>query len=145
MLAVQASGCRPIVDAFSEECDCCPVEAQTIADSIRVGEPRNWRKAVKALKESDGSALSVADEDIVQAMLLLGRTTGVFAEPAGATGVAGLRVALRDGLIDKHETVAVLVTGSGLKDPSSLEGSISVAEVGRDIDSVAGALEKTRR
>jgi threonine synthase len=73
-------------------------------------------------------------------MLLLGGTTGVFAEPAGATGLAGLRLALRDGLIDKNETVAVLVTGSGLKDPSSLAGRVSVAEVGRDLDSVAKAL-----
>jgi threonine synthase len=141
MLAVQASGCKPIIDAFAECRDCCPVEARTIADSIRVGEPRNWRKAVKAIGESKGSALAVTDDDIISAMLLLGSTTGVFAEPAGATGLAGLRLALREGLIDKDETVAVLVTGSGLKDPSSLDGHIRVAEVGRDLDSVARVLE----
>jgi threonine synthase len=140
MLAVQAAGCKPIVDAFAGECECCPVEAATIADSIRVGEPRNWRKAVKALGESGGSALAVTDDDIIETILLLGRTTGVFAEPAGATGLAGLRLALREGLIGKEETVAVLVTGSGLKDPSSVEGRIRVAEVGRDLESVAAAL-----
>jgi threonine synthase len=140
MIAVQASGCTPVLDAFTECRECRPVEADTIADSIRVGEPRNWRKAVKALNESEGAAVAVTDDDIVDAMLLLGGTTGVFAEPAGATGLAGLRLALRDGLIDKNETVAVLVTGSGLKDPSSLAGRVSVAEVGRDLDSVAKAL-----
>jgi threonine synthase len=144
MLGVQASGCKPIVDAFTGGCDCCPVEADTIADSIRVGEPRNWRKAVKALVESHGAAVAVSDDDIIGAMLLLGSTTGVFAEPAGATGLAGLRVALHEGMIDKDETVAVLVTGSGLKDPSSLEGHIRVAEVGRDLDSVAAALGERR-
>jgi threonine synthase len=141
MLGVQASGCRPIVDAFEGGCDVCAVEADTIADSIRVGEPRNWRKAVKALGESGGTALSVSDREIIDAMLLLGKTTGVFAEPAGATGLAGLVAALREGLVDRGETVAVLVTGSGLKDPASLEGHLRVAEVGRDLDSVAEALE----
>ena len=141
MLAVQASGCKPVLDAFTECRECRTVEARTIADSIRVGEPRNWRKAVKALSESGGAAVAVTDDDIIDAMLLLGGTTGVFAEPAGATGLAGLRLALRDGLIDRNETVAVLVTGSGLKDPSSLDGRVSVAEVGRDLDSVAKALE----
>jgi threonine synthase len=142
MLGVQASGCRPIVDAFERSCDVCTVEADTIADSIRVGEPRNWRKALKALDESGGTALSVTDDEIVEAMLLLGSTTGVFAEPAGATGLAGLRVALRRGLIEKGETVAVLVTGSGLKDPASLDGRIRVAEVGSDLGSVARVLEE---
>jgi len=142
MLGVQAAGCKPIVDAFEGSCDVCAVEADTIADSIRVGEPRNWRKALKALVESGGTALSVTDDEIVEAMLLLGSTTGVFAEPAGATGLAGLRAALREGLIDKDETVVVLVTGSGLKDPASLDGHIEVAEVGRDLDSVAMVLER---
>ncbi len=144
MLGVQASGCRPIVDAFEGSCGVCAVEADTIADSIRVGEPRNWRKALKALGESGGMALSVTDDDIVEAMLLLGSTTGVFAEPAGATGLAGLKAALRGGLIGKDETVAVLVTGSGLKDPASLDGHIEVAEVGRDLDSVARVLDGGR-
>jgi threonine synthase len=142
MLGIQAAGCKPIVDAFKHCCDVCPVEADTIADSIRVGEPRNWRKALKALRESNGTALSVTDDEIVEAMLLLGHTTGVFAEPAGATGLAGLRKAVHEGWIDKDETVAVLVTGSGLKDPASLDGHIRVAEVGPDLASVAEVLEK---
>jgi threonine synthase len=144
MLGVQAAGCKPIVDAFEGGCDVCAVEAHTIADSIRVGEPRNWRKALKALRESGGKALSVTDREIIEAMLLLGSSCGVFAEPAGAAGFAGLLAALREGLIDKHETVAVLVTGSGLKDPASLEGRIKVVEVGRDLDSIADALEGDR-
>jgi threonine synthase len=142
MLGVQAAGCSPIVDAFDGSCDVCKVEAETIADSIRVGEPRNWRKAIKALGESGGMAISVTDDEILDAILLLGSKTGVFAEPAGAAGLAGLRAALGRGLIEKGETVAVLITGSGLKDPASLDGRIEVTEVGRDLDSVAEALRQ---
>jgi threonine synthase len=142
MLGVQASGCSPIVDAFEGGCDVCKVEARTIADSIRVGEPRNWRKAIKALGESGGMAISVTDDEILDAILLLGSKTGVFAEPAGAAGLAGLRAALGRGLIEKGETIAVLITGSGLKDPASLDGRIEVTEVGRDLDSVAEALRQ---
>jgi len=137
LLGVQARGCKPIVDACVECCDVTPVEATTIADSIRVGEPRNWRKALRALKESGGTAVSVTDAEIVSAMLLLSREAGVFAEPAGATGLAGLRAAIEQGIIGKDETVAVLVTGSGLKDPSSLDGALDIADIPADVEAVA--------
>lgn len=136
LLGVQARGCKPIVDACVECCEVTPVEAATIADSIRVGEPRNWRKALRALSESGGTAISVTDEEIVSAMLLLSREAGVFAEPAGATGLAGLRAAIEQGIIGRDETVAVLVTGSGLKDPSSLDGALDIADIPADVEAV---------
>jgi threonine synthase len=113
-----------------------PVEACTIADSIRVGMPRNCRKALKAIRTSGGNAVAVSDEEIIAAMLLLGRKAGIFAEPAGAAGFAGFRKALEAGIIAEDEVVAVLVTGSGLKDPESLEGSIDVADIAASADSV---------
>lgn len=137
LLGVQARGCKPIVDACVECCDVTPVEASTIADSIRVGEPRNWRKALRALRESGGTAVSVTDREIVSAMLLLSQKAGVFAEPAGATGLAGLRAAIEQGIIGEGETVAVLVTGSGLKDPSSLDGALDIADIPADVEAVA--------
>jgi threonine synthase len=136
LLGVQARGCKPIVDACVECCEVTPVEAATIADSIRVGEPRNWRKALRALSESGGTAISVTDEEIVSAMLLLSREAGVFAEPAGATGLAGLRAAIEQGIIGRGQTVAVLVTGSGLKDPSSLDGALDIADIPADVEAV---------
>jgi threonine synthase len=142
MLAVQASGCKPIVDAFADSCEVCSVEANTIADSIRVGQPRNWRKALRAIHESGGAALAVTDEEILSAMALLGHTTGIFAEPAGAAGLAGLKRAIEEHMIAEDETVAVLVTGSGLKDPSSLRGRIRVVDVDADVDSVARNLRQ---
>jgi threonine synthase len=141
MLAVQASGCRPIVDAFHASADVSPVDACTLADSIRVGRPRNWRKALRAIRESGGSAVAVTDDEIVSAMLLLGRKAGIFAEPAGAAGFAGLRKAVQEGIIAKRETVVVLVTGSGLKDPASLEGHVDVADIEANADQVGAYLE----
>jgi threonine synthase len=140
MLAVQASGCKPVVDAFHSSADVEPTRASTIADSIRVGQPRNWRKALRALRDSGGNAVAVSDDDIISAILLLGRKTGIFAEPAGATGLAGLRKAIDEGIIGPRETVAVIITGSGLKDPQSLEGRVDVVDIGSDVASVEANL-----
>jgi threonine synthase len=142
MLAVQATGCKPIVDACRACCDVTPVEANTIADSIRCGTPRNWRKAVRAVGDSGGDGVSVSDEEIIAAMLLLGRKAGIFAEPAGAAGFAGARRAIKEGIIGRDESVAVLVTGSGLKDPTSLEGAVEVADIPASVDSVADYLNE---
>ena len=141
LLAVQAEGAKPIVDAIREDREVIPVSPSTLADSIRVGKPRNWRKAVRAVRESGGSALSVTDEEIIEAVKLLGKTAGVFAEPAGAAGLAGLLKALRAGLVGKDETAVVLVTGSGLKDPESLAGSVAVC----DVDCALASVEKCLR
>ena len=65
------------------------MEENTIADSIAVGVPRNADKALTAIRESNGLAVNVSDEEILAAQRLLGRTCGVFGEPAGVTGTAG--------------------------------------------------------
>ena len=93
-----------------------PQEENTIADSIAVGVPRNPVKALRAIEESHGVAVNVSDEEILAAMRLLGREAGVFAEPAGAAGTAGVKKALETGLIGKDAEVVSLVTGNGLKD-----------------------------
>ena len=141
LLAVQAEGCKPVVDAFHASCDVSPVRASTLADSIRVGEPRNWRKALRALGQSSGNAIAVSDDEIVSTIVLLGKLTGVFAEPAGAAGLAGLRKAVDRGIIGEDQTVACLVTGSGLKDPACLEGHIEVTDIGEDIGEIAEYVE----
>ncbi|MFT3984974.1 MAG: threonine synthase [Lachnospiraceae bacterium] len=116
LISVQAEGCCPLNRAIAENSDWYPMEENTIADSIAVGVPRNPDKALTAIRESNGIAVNVTDEEILAAMKLLGTTCGVFAEPAGATGTAGVRKAIRTGLIPTSATVVSLVTGSGLKD-----------------------------
>ena len=92
------------------------MEENTIADSISVGVPRNADKALMAIRESNGLAINVTDEEILAAQKLLGRTCGVFGEPAGVTGTAAVKKACELGLIEKGATVVSVVTGNGLKD-----------------------------
>lgn len=116
ILGVQARGSNPISVSFRTGRPMEPGGEDTIADSIAVGEPRNPVKAVRAVRDSGGTMIDVSDEEILSAMRLLGRTTGVFGEPAGCAGLAGLARAVREGIVDGSESVCAIVTGNGLKD-----------------------------
>jgi threonine synthase len=116
MLGVQAEGARPLVDAFERGGDLTPSGAKTIADSICVGHPRNWRKALRAVRASGGALLAVPDEAILDAMRAAGQRAGVFGEPAGVAGLAGVRAAVEHGIVGRRDSVLAVVTGSGLKD-----------------------------
>jgi threonine synthase len=119
MLGVQASGASSLVEAFRSGRDPSPGPAATLADSICVGHPRNWRKALAAVRESGGAFVAVSDEAILEAMREAGRRAGVFAEPAGAAGLAGLRQAVAEGIVGRRDSALAIVTGSGLKDVRS--------------------------
>ncbi len=119
LISVQAEGCCPLNRALQTGEDWRPMEENTLADSIAVGVPRNAGKALNAVRESGGIAVNVSDEEILEAMRLLGRTQGVFGEPAGVTGAAGVKKALELGLLDPEATVVSIVTGNGLKDVQS--------------------------
>jgi threonine synthase len=116
MLGVQAEGARPLVDAFHQSKELLPGKAQTIADSICVGHPRNWRKALRAVLDSDGTFLAVSDDAIVEAMRESGKRAGLFGEPAGVASIAGLRQAVAEGIVGKRARALAVMTGSGLKD-----------------------------
>ncbi len=116
LISVQAEGCCPLNRAITENQPWYPMEENTLADSIAVGVPRNADKALMAIRESHGVVVNVSDEEILAAMRLLGRTSGVFGEPAGVTGTAGVKKALELGLISPDATVVSVVTGNGLKD-----------------------------
>jgi len=116
ILGVQAEGSNPISVSFRTGKPMQPGQEDTIADSIAVGEPRNPVKAVRAVRDSGGTMIDVSDEEILSAMRLLGRTTGVFGEPAGSAGLAGLVRAVREGIVDPSASACAIVTGNGLKD-----------------------------
>lgn len=116
IISVQAAGCFPINRAFRADKPWEPMEENTIADSIAVGVPRNPTKALNAIRESGGIAIEVTDEEILATMKYLGRNCGVFGEPAGVAGTAGLKKACEMGMIPKDATVTSIVTGNGLKD-----------------------------
>ena len=119
VIGVQAEGAAPIAKAF-EHYDGSRVviediEAQTVADSICVGKPRDVVKAVTYVARNGGYFVTVSDQQITEAILILAKRTGVFAEPAGAASFAGaVKLADAGGLDGKR--VAVMVTGNGLKD-----------------------------
>ena len=116
LISAQAEGCHPINRAIAENKPWEPMEENTLADSIAVGVPRNADKALMAIRESNGIVVNVTDEEIMAAQKLLGRTCGVFGEPAGVTGTAAVKKACELGLIEKGATVVSVVTGNGLKD-----------------------------
>ena len=107
------------VDAFHERKDLSPGPAQTIADSICVGHPRNWRKALARVRESRGAFVAVPDEAILDAQRETGRRAGLFGEPAAVAGLAGLRQAVADGIVSRRASALAMLTGSGLKDVRS--------------------------
>ena len=116
ILGVQAAGCAPFYRAWADSKPLQPTEENTIADSIAVGVPRNPVKAFNAVKFSDGAWITVTDQEILAAMKKLGSAEGIFGEPAGVTGFAGLEKALAEGLIKEGDRAATIVTGNGLKD-----------------------------
>jgi threonine synthase len=124
LLGVQAEGARPILDAYLSNKDLVPSGANTIADSIAVGTPRNWRRAIQQIKSSRGDMIAVPDEEILEAMRVTARLGGVFGEPAGVTGVAGLKRAVADGRIKSGESAVVVITGNGLKDVQSAKQAV---------------------
>ncbi len=116
LISAQAAGCCPLNRAIETGEPWHPMEENTLADSIAVGVPRNADKALMAIRESNGLTVNVTDEEIMAAQKLLGRTCGVFGEPAGVTGAAGLKKLCEEGKIEKDATVVSVVTGNGLKD-----------------------------
>jgi threonine synthase len=124
ILGVQADGCKPFLTAWRDNCGLAPCDANTLADSIAVGHPRNFSKGMRAVTESGGAFVSVSDEEILGAIPMLARKAGVFGEPAGVAGAAGVKRTVESGIIGRSETVAIIMTGNGLKD---IQSAIRVA------------------
>ena len=135
LIAVQAEGSPAIVRALEGDGIVRPFPAHTIADGISVGLPRNGTMAVRMIRASGGSGVTVSDEEILAAEKALARLTGVFAEPSGAASYAGLLRLLDEGKIARDERVVLLVTGSGLKSIDVVvetAGSVVPIEKGKD-------------
>jgi threonine synthase len=119
ILGVQAEGCCPFYRAWADSKPLAPMEENTLADSIAVGVPRNPVKAFNAVKSSKGAWITVTDQEILAAMKKLGSAEGIFGEPAGVTGLAGLEKGLATGVIKEGVRAATIATGNGLKDVQS--------------------------
>jgi threonine synthase len=146
LIGVQAIGSSPLVIAWEQNMsaqDMKPVEANTIADSISAGIPRDRAKALRAVRETHGAFVAVSDEDIVAAIPQLARLTGVFAEPAAAASFAGAQRAVESGLIHKEEQVVLIITGSGLKDVKRAQQAVGAGiRVPPDLTAIQHAIKK---
>jgi len=122
MNCAQARGCAPIVDAFKDNnTDVVPVEnPDTVAKSLAIGDPGDGRYVLQRLKQYNGIAQESNNKEILDAILLLARTEGIFTEPAGGVSVAVVKKMVEDGKIDKDETTVCYVTGNGLKATESI-------------------------
>ncbi len=118
LLGVQAAGSSYLAQAWERGEDVLtkpPAPAETIADGIASGLPRDRLKAMAAVTETGGAFVTVDDEEILDAIPALARASGVFGEPAAAAAYAGLIVAVEQGLVGNDDEVVVLNTGNGLK------------------------------
>ena len=117
MVAVQASGCAPIVKAFNDGKDTAEPwqNAQTVAAGLRVPQAVGDFLMLRVLRESNGTAISVGDDEILAEIPRIGRTEGIFFCPEGAACVVALRQLTQSGWIRSTEEVVIFNTASGLK------------------------------
>jgi len=116
MYLTQAAGSSPIVNAFQAgTLHVHPVEPDTIAKSIAIGNPADGYYALRVARQSGGGACAVTDEELIAGMKLLAQTEGIFAEAAGGVVVAGLKRLAASGVIKRNELTVAFITGAGPK------------------------------
>jgi len=125
----QSTGSAAIYNAYtSGKEEILPVQATTMADSISVNLPSDGLRALRAATQTEGAYIAVEDQKILEAISDLG-AVGIFAEPAGATALAGLKAALQTGLVGADDPILVMNTGSGLKDVKAAKQAAGEAPV----------------
>jgi len=148
VFGIQSEGSDYLVQAYESGEDVltkAPISASTVADSISADLPRDRIKAMAAVTETNGAYIRVTDDDILAAIPVLARGSGVFAEPAGAASYAGLVAAVDQGLIGPDDEVVLVATGNGLKDVASALKAVTAAgpeplRIDPDLESLRSAL-----
>jgi len=123
LVAAQSEAAAPLVAAMAKgSLTFEPVDARdTVAESIQVGNPSSLGdRALAALRESQGTAVALSDDEILEAQALTARLAGIFAEPAAATSVAAAKQMCQRGMIGRDEVVVCNLTGHGLKQPEAV-------------------------
>jgi threonine synthase len=122
LAVIQALGASPLYNAFTKEFEEFePMKAETIATAIKIGNPVNYKKVVRAIEWTNGFVEVVTDQEIMDAKALIDRS-GIGCEPASAATLAGTRKLAAKGIIKPHETVVGILTGHLLKDPDATIG-----------------------
>jgi threonine synthase len=117
LVSVQSTGCAPIVEAFENGSPTSEYweDAHTLASGLRVPKSFADRLILEDIRLSNGRAIAVSDEEIIQAQHQLAVSEGIFAAPEGAATLAGLMHLVSEGWIQPDERVVLFNTGSGLK------------------------------
>ena len=141
--AAQPHGCAPIVDAFKNKTgEIVPVERpETIAKSLAIGDPGDGVYVLRRLKQYGGIAEEANDNEIVEGILTLSRTEGIFTEPAGGVSIAVLKKLVDDGFIERNEKVVCYVTGNGLKSTEAIISALPKLDVVKpDVQTVSAMI-----
>jgi threonine synthase len=117
LVAVQASGCAPLVHAFQagESQATLVADAHTIANGLCVPKPYADVLLLQILRETGGWALAVTDAEIITALAEIARAEGLLVAPEGAALWAALKTLLAEGRVNREEKIVLLNTGSGYK------------------------------
>jgi threonine synthase len=143
MHMAQASGCAPIVNAWNNGlAHVTPVRPNTVAKSLAICNPADGIYAIRVLKESDGSAYSVPEPDVVEGIKLLAETEGIFTETAGGVVVSGLKHLAESGAIKPDELTVVYITGNGLKTQEAVDGVVHPLSIKPTMGSFEDALNQ---
>ena len=140
LIGVQAEGSAPIAEAFSKGVmKVRNIEKpETLATAIRIGAPASWKKALRAIYDSNGLAETVSDKEILEGQMNLAKLEGLFIEPASASPLAALKKLLRKGIISSDEEVVCIATGHGLKDPDVITNFVAKpTEVSADVSKIS--------
>jgi threonine synthase len=115
---IQAEGANPLYRTIHEKGgkELVPVEAETLATAIRIGNPASWRKSLRVLEATGGHVEQVSEAEIAVAKAEIG-ADGVGCEPASAVTLAGLKKLVKSGFVHRDESVVLILTGHVLKDP----------------------------
>jgi threonine synthase len=143
MHGAQGAGCAPVAAAYAAGAgDVIPVRPTGIAMSLAIGAPADGVYALDVARRTGGSIESVEDDEIVEGIRLLARTTGIFTETAGGVTIAVLRKLAERGAIGDGERVVVYITGDGLKTIDAVEPTVATVAVPPDPDAVDAVLER---
>lgn len=120
LFGAQAGGCAPIARAFEEGAsDVYPVKPASTVSSLAIGDPADGAEALRVARSTGGAIAAAPEDEVADAISLLARTEGIFAEPSGGVTVAVLEKLVRDGRLSPHEEVVAVITGNGLKTPDA--------------------------
>jgi threonine synthase len=141
MHGAQGAGCAPVAEAFATGADAVvPVRPTGVAKSLAIGNPADGVYALGVARRSGGSIEAAADDEIVDGIRLLARTTGIFTETAGGVTTAVLRRLAERGEIGAGETVVLYITGDGLKTVDAVASAVETVAIPADADAVDAAL-----